>query len=72
MSDGVHANMSAFARRKATTALSYLRGRLPPMTTVAPVPSALSDTFFVAVLPSENNFFFFMGAVAGATSSSFF
>ena len=52
ISDGVHANMSEFARRKATSALSYLGGKPAPMVTLAPEPSApeplvLSDTFFV-------------------------
>ena len=52
ISDGVHANMSEFALRKATSALSYLGGKPAPMVTLAPEPSApeplvLSDTFFV-------------------------
>ena len=62
--------MSAFARRKVTSASSYLRVKLPPITMVAPVPSVLSDTCFVVVLSLENIFFFFMGAVEGTMSSS--
>ena len=36
ISAGVHANMSEFALRKATSALSYLGGKLAPMVTLAP------------------------------------
>src|SRR5680860_634690 len=48
MSDGVHANMSEFALRKATSALSYLGDKLAPMVTLAPEPFASRDTCFVA------------------------
>ena len=50
MSDAVLANMSAFARRKAMSALSYLGGNPAPMVRVAPVPSALREIFLVATL----------------------
>ena len=46
--EGVHANMPKFALRKATSALSYLGGRLAPMVTVAPEPFASRGTCFVA------------------------
>ena len=55
ISDGGHANMLAFFRRKATSALSYLERRLPPMVMVAPEPLASRDTFFVAVRSWENS-----------------
>src|SRR3954470_11523943 len=48
MSDGCHANTSTFARRKATSALSYLGSRVALMVKVPPVPSSLADTFLVA------------------------
>src|SRR3954470_17754843 len=48
MSDGSHANTSTFARRKATSALSYLGSRVALMVKVPPVPSSLADTFLVA------------------------
>ena len=48
ISDGVHENMSEFALRKATSALSYLGGKLAPMVTLAPKPLASRDTCFVA------------------------
>src|SRR3954469_15405858 len=48
MSDGFHANTSTFARRKATSALSYLGSRVALMVKVPPVPSSLADTFLVA------------------------
>src|SRR6185369_14601565 len=47
ISDGVHANMSEFARRKATSALSYLGGKPAPMVTLAPEPLVLTDTSVV-------------------------
>ena len=50
ISDGVQANMSEFALRKATSALSYLIGKPVPMVTLAPEPLASSGTFFVAAL----------------------
>ena len=68
ISDGVHANMSALARRKATSALSYLGVRLPPMVTVAPAGTApeplepmSSGTFFTDVFSCENSCFFLAG-----------
>src|SRR6187399_1033911 len=48
MSDGCHANTSTFARRKATSALSYLWLSVALMVKVPPVPSSLADTFLVA------------------------
>ena len=48
MSDGCHANTSTFARRKATSALSYLGSRVALMVKVPPVPSSLADTFLVS------------------------
>ena len=48
ISDGVLANKSEFVLRKATSALSYLGGRLAPMVTLAPEPLASRDTCFVA------------------------
>src|SRR6187399_2445536 len=48
MSDGCHANMSTFARRKAMSALSYLGSRVALMVKVPPVPSSLADTFLVS------------------------
>src|SRR6187401_2381994 len=48
MSDGCHANTSTFARRKATSALSYLLSSVALMVKVPPVPSSLVDTFLVA------------------------
>src|SRR3954471_10163609 len=48
MSDGCQANTSTFARRKATSALSYLGSRVALMVKVPPVPSSLADTFLVA------------------------
>src|SRR3954471_14959542 len=48
MSDGCHANTSTFARRKATSALSYLLSSVALMVKVPPVPSSLADTFLVA------------------------
>src|SRR3954462_3959608 len=48
MSDGCHANTSTFARRKATSALSYLGSRVALMVKVPPVSSSLAGTFLVA------------------------
>src|SRR3954464_791258 len=48
MLDGCHANTSTFARRKATSALSYLGSRVALMVKVPPVPPSLADTFLVA------------------------
>src|SRR3954463_4336189 len=48
MSDGCQANTSTFARRKATSALSYLESRVALMVKVPPVPSSLAGTFLVA------------------------
>src|SRR3954466_10899482 len=48
MSDGCHAHTSTFARRKATSALSYLGSRVALMVKVSPVPSSLADTFLLA------------------------
>src|SRR3954467_15988118 len=47
MLDGCHANTSTFARRKATSALSYLGSRVALMVKAPPVPSSLADTFLV-------------------------
>src|SRR4051812_44103379 len=47
MSDGCQANTSTFARRKATSALSYLGSRVALMVKVPPVPSSLAGTFLV-------------------------
>src|SRR3954463_10437295 len=47
MSDGCQANTSTFARRKATSALSYLGSSVALMVKVPPVPSSLADTFLV-------------------------
>src|SRR6187399_2277819 len=48
MSDGCHANTSTFARRKATSALSYLGSSVALMVKVPPVSSSLAGTFFVS------------------------
>src|SRR6187399_50799 len=48
MLDGCQANTSTFARRKATSALSYLLSSVALMVKVPPVPSSLADTFLVA------------------------
>src|SRR3954462_7004997 len=48
MSYGCQANTSTFARRKATSALSYLGSRVALMVKVPPVPSSLAGTFLVA------------------------
>src|SRR3954465_2879752 len=48
MSDGCQANTSTFARRKVTSALSYLGSRVALMVKVPPVPSSLAGTFLVA------------------------
>src|SRR3954465_1421180 len=48
MSDGCQANTSTFARRKATSALSYLGSRVALMVKVPPVSSSLAGTFLVA------------------------
>src|SRR3954471_21073340 len=47
MSDGCQANTSTFARRKATSTLSYLGSSVALMVKVPPVPSSLADTFLV-------------------------
>src|SRR3954465_5681126 len=47
MSDGCQANTSTFARRKATSALSYLGSSVALMVKVPPVSSSLADTFLV-------------------------
>jgi hypothetical protein len=46
--DGVQVNMSEFARRKVTSALSYLGESPAPMVTKFLQPPAWSGTFFVA------------------------
>ena len=46
ISDGVHANMSEFALRKATSALSYLSVRRAPMV-MDRLPSLVNATFLV-------------------------
>src|SRR3954465_1145955 len=48
MSDGCQANTSTFARRKATSAPSYLGSRVALMVKVPPLPSSLAGTFLVA------------------------
>ena len=48
MSDACHANTSTFARRKVTSALSYLLSRVELMVKAPPVPSSLTDTFLVS------------------------
>src|SRR3954463_12283742 len=48
MSDGCQANTSTSARRKVTSALSYLGSRVALMVKVPPVPSSLVGTFLVA------------------------
>jgi hypothetical protein len=48
ISDGVQANMSEFARRKVTSALSYLGESPAPMVMKFLRPPAWSGTFFVA------------------------
>ena len=47
MSDACHANTSTFARRKVTSAPSYLLSRVEPIVKAPPVPSSLMDTFLV-------------------------
>src|SRR3954464_6194277 len=48
MSDGCQANTSTFARRKVTSAPSYLGSRVALMVKVPPVSSSLAGTFLVA------------------------
>ena len=48
MSDACHANTSTFARRKATSALSYLLSRVELIVKAPPVPSSLTGTFLVS------------------------
>src|SRR3989337_952573 len=48
MSDACHANTSTFARRKVTSALSYLLSRVELMVKALPMPSSLTDTFLVS------------------------
>ena len=48
MSDACHANMSTFARRKPTSALSYLLSRVELIVKAPPVPSSLTGTFLVS------------------------
>ena len=48
MPDACHANTSTFARRKVTSALSYLLSRVELMVKAPPVPSSLTDTFLVS------------------------
>src|SRR3954467_11597106 len=47
MSNACHANTSTFARRKVTSAPSYLLSRVELMVKAPPVPSSLTDTFLV-------------------------
>ena len=47
MSDACDANTSTFARRKVTSAPSYLLSRVEPMVKAPPVPSSLMGTFYV-------------------------
>ena len=49
MSDGCHENTSTFARRKATSALSYLSSRVPLIVNVPSAPASPTGTFFIAV-----------------------
>ena len=62
--------MSEFARRKATSALSYLGGSAAPMVTLAPELLELRETFFVASGSWENSYLFFLGLSRGSMSSS--
>ena len=48
MSDACHANTSTFARRKATSVLSYLLSSVELMVKAPPVSSSLTDTFLVS------------------------
>ena len=48
MSDACHANTSTFARRKVTSAPSYLLSRVELMVKAPPVSSSLMDTFLVS------------------------
>src|SRR6187399_1418769 len=47
MSDACHANTSTFARRKVTSASSYLSSRMELMVKAPHVPSSLTETFLV-------------------------
>src|SRR4051812_9054137 len=47
MSDACHANTSTFARRKVTSASSYLSSRVELMVKAPPVLSSLTKTFLV-------------------------
>src|SRR4051812_34453717 len=47
MSEACHANTSTFARRKVTSASSYLSLRVELMVKAPPVPSSLIETFLV-------------------------
>ena len=48
MSDACHANTSTFARRKVTSAISYLLSRVELMVKAPPVPSSSTDTLLVS------------------------
>src|SRR3954465_5192452 len=48
MSDGCQANTSTFARRKVTSALSYLGSKVALMVKVPLLSSSLAGTFLVA------------------------
>src|SRR4051812_17108521 len=47
MSEAFHANTSTFARRKVTSASSYLSSRVELMVKAPPMPSSLTETFLV-------------------------
>ena len=47
MSEACHANTSSFARRKVTSASSYLLSRVELMVKALPLPSSLTDTRLV-------------------------
>src|SRR3954468_12548154 len=47
MSEACHTNTSTFARRKVTSASSYLSSRVELMVKAPPAPSSLTETFLV-------------------------
>src|SRR4051812_17656313 len=69
MSDGCQANTSTFARRKATSALSYLGSSVALMVKVPPVPSSLAGTFLVAGGAAIAFFLLLRAELDGASST---
>ena len=68
MSDACHANTSTFARRKVTSASSYLSSRVELMVKAPPVSSSLTETFLVPGGVALD--FLFLSAELSGTSST--